>query len=69
MPRLLRARKRPSGKILTRTKGDRQMTKYKITLELTTEYNPNKWNWHEVLDLYPDEELFVAVEEMEKENV
>ena len=45
------------------------MTKYKITLELTTEYNPNKWNWHEVLDLYPDEELFVAVEEMEKEDV
>jgi hypothetical protein len=44
------------------------MTKYKITLELTTEYDPNEWNWHEIVGLYPDEELFVAVEEMEKVN-
>jgi hypothetical protein len=41
------------------------MNKYKITLELTTEYDPNEWNWHEIVGLYPDEKLFVAVEEMD----
>jgi hypothetical protein len=42
----------------------RTMSKYKVILELTTEYDPNEWNWHEIVGLYPEEELFVAVEEL-----
>ena len=30
--------------------------KYTIMLEITTNLNPNKWNWHELLDLSGDEE-------------
>jgi hypothetical protein len=38
------------------------MNTYKITLTLTTDLNPNKWNWHELVDVSPDETLFVEVE-------
>jgi hypothetical protein len=44
------------------------MNKFKIILELTTEYNPNSWNWHEMLELHTNEELFVQVENMEMSN-
>lgn len=26
------------------------MAKYKVTLEISTKWNPNKWNWAEMLD-------------------
>lgn len=34
---------------------------YIVTLELTTDANPNKWNWSELLDLSPEETLFVEI--------
>lgn len=47
------------------------MPKYKVTLEITTELNPNKWNWSELLELsYQGEELnWVEIEKMEEANV
>ena len=44
------------------------MTKYRITLEITTELNPNKWNWSELLDLsYEGEELnWIDIEKAEE---
>ena len=39
--------------------------KYLIQIELTTELNPNKWNWHELIELDAEEELFViSIEEV-----
>lgn len=36
------------------------MNTYEVTLRLTIEEgNPNKWNWHELLDLSAPEEVWV----------
>jgi len=35
------------------------MDTYKITLALTTDLNPKKWNWHEILEVGVDESLIV----------
>ena len=47
------------------------MAKYRVTLEIETNWNPNKWNWHELLDL-PSEEgedlLSVDVEQLKEEK-
>ena len=44
------------------------MAKYFVTLELDTDYNPNKWNWHELLDL-SEELVSVDVERVEEAKV
>ena len=38
------------GKVRLLYGGGEEM-KYKVTLEITTESDPNEWNWHEMLDL------------------
>jgi hypothetical protein len=38
------------------------MAKYFVTLEIETNYNPNKWNWHEILDFYEEGEELLSVD-------
>ena len=47
------------------------MRKWKVELEITTDLNPNKWNWSELLDLqYEGEELnWVDVEEIKEVRI
>jgi hypothetical protein len=40
------------------------MRKYEVTLTITTDLNPGKWNWHELIGLEGEEEMFVEVEEV-----
>lgn len=41
------------------------MKTYKVTLVLTIkEGNPEKWNWHEALDLHEGEEVWVTSREV-----
>ena len=34
---------------------------YRITLDLTTDADPNKWNWAEMLELNKEETLHVEI--------
>ena len=41
------------------------MKTYEVRLTITTENNPNKWNWHEIVGLEDGEDMFVEVEELD----
>ena len=40
------------------------MRTYEVKLTIKTELNPNKWNWHELVGIEGEEEMFVEVEEV-----
>lgn len=39
------------------------MKTYEVLLTITTDHNPEKWNWHELIGLEGKEEMFILVEE------
>lgn len=45
------------------------MRKYEVTLYLEIEEgNPRKWNWSEILDLYPPESVWCESKEITEEE-
>ena len=44
------------------------MRTYEVKLTITTDLNPRKWNWHELVGLEGEEEMSVEVEELVNET-